>query len=136
MDQPALGHKVPKPGYGRLSFCPACSDLHPTPVPLTSRHAYHLFCIISFYRHVLEDCPAVSIAREEEGITQFLSDCRKEGMSRVASYRSYLLGKDCKGVQVPFACHLERGGSLARLTDAWLSLWYENIVVEEEEDRD
>ena len=38
MDQPPLGHKDPRPNMARLDFCPACRDILPNPVPLTSRH--------------------------------------------------------------------------------------------------
>ena len=83
---------------------------------------------------MLEDCAAVSAVREVEGIAPFLKECREEGMSKIASYRSYLMGKDCKGDQIPFHLHLGRGGSLIRLTDAWLSIWYEKEEEEEEEE--
>ena len=115
MDQPPLGHKAPKPGYARLSFCPACRDDLRAPAPLTSRH-------------VLEDCVGVSPVRRAEGISKFLDDCLKEGRSRASAYMFYVTGKDCNGEQIPVKDHLERGGSLSRLTDAWLGLWYEEAV--------
>ena len=45
MDQPPLGHKDPRPNIARLDFCPACRDILPTPVPLTSRHNLNFFHI-------------------------------------------------------------------------------------------
>ena len=112
MDQPPLGHKSPKPGYARLVYCPACRDFNSIPVLLTSRH-------------VLENCVAVSAVREAEGIQSFLELSREAGLSRVAAYRAYILGQDCRGVPVQVDAHLARGDSLSRLTDAWLSMWYE-----------
>ena len=46
MDQPPLGHKSPRPGTGRLAFCPACPAFFPTPSPMSSRHInVHSFSI-------------------------------------------------------------------------------------------
>ena len=74
---------------------------------------------------MLEDCVGVSPVRRAEGITKFLDDCLKEGRSRALAYKFYVMGKDCNGDQIPVKDHLERGGSLSRLTEAWLDLWYE-----------
>ena len=68
---------------------------------------------------------AVSDVREAEGIVDFLEMSRQAGMSRASAYRAYILGKDCRGVPVHVADHLARGACLSRLTDAWLSTWYE-----------
>ena len=68
---------------------------------------------------------AVSDVREAEGIQNFLEMSREAGMSRVAAFRAYILGKDVQGVPVQVSVHLARGASLSRLTDAWLSMWYE-----------
>ena len=79
MDQPPLGHKSPKPGYARLVYCPACRDFNSIPVLLTSRHASFLNTVIFLFRHVLENCVAVSAVREAEGIQSFLElSCRVE----------------------------------------------------------
>ena len=41
MDQPPLGHKAPRPGMGRLAFCPACPAGPLTnPTPMSSRHVF------------------------------------------------------------------------------------------------
>ena len=125
MDQPPLGHKSPKPGYARLVYCPACRDFNSIPVLLTSRHASFLNTVIFLFRHVLENCVAVSAVREAEGIQSFLELSREAGLSRVAAYRAYILGQDCRGVPVQVDAHLARGDSLSRLTDAWLSMWFE-----------
>ena len=63
--------------------------------------------------------------REAEGIQSFLERCRDVGMSKVAAYRAYIMGKDCHGVQIEVNDHLDRGASLSKLTDAWLETWYE-----------
>ena len=68
---------------------------------------------------------AVSSERDAEGITGYLASCREAGMSKAASYGAYVMGRDCQGIQIPVPEHLARGGSLARLTDAWLATWYE-----------
>ena len=78
-----------------------------------------------FFRHVLEVCRAVAGVREAEGIQSFLEMCRDAGMSKVAAYRAYIMGKDCHGVQIEVNDHLDRGASLSKLTDAWLETWYE-----------
>ena len=77
------------------------------------------------FRHVLEDCRAVSAVREEEGIQNFLEMSKEAGMSKAGAYRAYIVGKDCRGVPVQVSDHLARGASLLRLTDAWLGTWYE-----------
>ena len=77
---------------------------------------------------MLEDCVGVSPVRRAEGISKFLDDCLKEGRSRASANMFYVTGKDCNGEQIPVKDHLERGGSLSRLTDAWLGLWYEEAV--------
>ena len=74
-------------------------------------------------RHVLEDCMAVEACRVREGIRSFLSDCRLAGWSRATSYRFYVSGRDKDGEKIAKRDHLLRGASLARLTDAWLSVW-------------
>ena len=63
--------------------------------------------------------------REAEGIQSFLERCRDVGMSKVAAYRAYIMGKDCHGVRIEVNDHLDRGASLSKLTDAWLETWYE-----------
>ena len=68
---------------------------------------------------------AVSAVRKAEGIQSFLELSREAGLSRVAAYRAYILGQDFRGVPVQVDAHLARGACLSRLTDAWLSMWYE-----------
>ena len=68
---------------------------------------------------------AVSDVRASEGIQEFLEMSREAGVSKVAAYKAYILGKDCRGVPVQVSTHLARGACLSRLTDAWLSTWYE-----------
>ena len=80
---------------------------------------------VCFFRHVLEVCRAVAGVREAEGIQSFLEMCRDAGMSKVAAYRAYIMGKDCHGVPIEVHDHLARGASLSKLTDAWLATWYE-----------
>ena len=141
MDQPPLGHKSPKPGYARLTFCPACIGCLTGPARLTSRHEFYLCLAYAsvlrsifgsyfdfFFRHVLEDCLAISFVRKKEGISDFLTSCREMGMSKAASYTSYVMGKSCQGIQIPVHEHLARGASLSRLTDAWLETWFDEDV--------
>ena len=83
-----------------------------------------------FFRHVLGECVAVSSEREVEGITGYLASCREAGMSKAASHDAYVMGRgfhgrDCQGIQIPVLEHQARGGSLSRLTDAWLATWCE-----------
>ena len=51
---------------------------------------------------------------------------RDAGLSEVAAYRAYIMGKDCHGVPIGVSDHLARGASLSKLTDAWLATWYED----------
>ena len=76
-------------------------------------------------RHVLEVCRAVSAVREAEGILSFLEMSRVAGLSKLAAYRAYILGKDCHGAAIGVTDHLARGASLLKLTDAWLATWYD-----------
>ena len=76
-----------------------------------------------FYRHVLVDCLAVETVRQREGIRQFFDECRRAGLSSTTSYRYFIAGLDIKGNQVGVKDHLLRGGSLLRMTEAWLEIW-------------
>ena len=49
-------------------------------------------------------------------------DCRA-GLSSTTSYRYFIAGLDIKGNQVGVKDHLLRGGSLLRMTEAWLEIW-------------
>ena len=55
MDQPPLGHKEPRPGRGRLLWCPACSGLLESPTPLTSRYVTfsRSYIPISYVKYIL-----------------------------------------------------------------------------------
>ena len=75
---------------------------------------------------MLEECVAVSPVRDSEGITSFFESCKEAGLGKTASYSAFVMGKDSKGVQIPVKEHLTRGGTLSRLTDAWLATWEEN----------
>ena len=125
MDQPPLGHKAPRPGMGRLAFCPACPNLLQTPSPLSSRHDFDLLLKIEcmFYRHVLEQCKAIETSRSQEGIRTFYDECRSAGLSSETTFRYYILGLNVKGDAISVKDHLSRGGSLMRLTEAWLEIW-------------
>ena len=125
MDQPPLGHKAPRPGLGRLAFSSACTDFLQAPSPMSSRHFWfiHYAHITDFCRHVLEDCMAVETARQREGIRNFFDVCWHDGLSSETTYRYYISGLDSKGHSVPVKDHLSRGGSLLRLTEAWLDTW-------------
>ena len=79
--------------------------------------------IFILFRHVLEDCMAVEACRVREGIRAFLSECRAAGWSRATSFRFYVSGLNKDGVGVSREHHLQRGASLARLTDSWLNSW-------------
>jgi len=110
MDQPYLGHKAPRPGRERLSWCPACWTSDGPSAPLSSRH-------------VLESCSAVEGTRVALGIRGFLDGCLQAGRSRASAYRHYVLGLDKNGDKIDLAIHLERGASLYKLTETWLNVW-------------
>ena len=65
-------------------------------------------------------CPGTRI---REGIRGFLNDCSKAGRSEKSAHYLFVNGMDSEGVKVPVQLHLERGASLSRLTDMWLSTW-------------
>jgi len=111
MDQPHLGHKMPRPGQHRLSWCPRCLN-EGRLVPLTSRH-------------VLDNCPSVEHIRRELGIRSFLDSCLRAGRSRAKAYKNYLLGLDKDNIKVDLKSYLARGAHLQELTDAWLETWEE-----------
>ena len=126
MDQPPLGHKVPRPGMGRLAWCPACPAFFRTPSPMSSRHIYDksfLTYVTITFRHVLEDCMAIETVRQREGIRSFLDECHNAGLSSATSYRHYIAGLDAKGIKIDVKDHLSRGGCLLRMTEAWLDIW-------------
>ena len=58
-----------------------------------------------------------------EGIRDFLKDCHGNGLSMAAAFRHYVTGLDTKGNKIDLKDHLSRGGSLLKLTDAWLEVW-------------
>ena len=66
---------------------------------------------------------AVETARQREGIRNFFDVCWHDGLSSETTYRYYISGLDSKGHSVPVKDHLSRGGSLLRLTEAWLDTW-------------
>ena len=129
MDQPHLGHKMPRPGLERLTWCPSCIN-NGINVRLTSRQLY----IQSLYshnqtvptRHVLENCPAVELSRQQVGIRAFLDGCLSAGRSRARAYKNYILGLDENNMKVDLKTHLARGACLQQLTAAWLETWEES----------
>ena len=72
---------------------------------------------------MLESCPAVEAVRKSEGIRNFFDNCNDVGLSSECAYRYYISGLDIKGDKVQVKDHLSRGGSLLRLTEAWLDTW-------------
>ena len=64
---------------------------------------------------------AVEAARQQTGIRSFFDGCRSAGLSSLTAFRYYISGLDSKGI--PVKDHLSRGGSLLRLTEAWLDVW-------------
>ena len=63
--------------------------------------------------------------RIREGIRTFLDECAKAGKSEKSAHYLYVNGLDSEGLNVPVQIHLQRGASLSRLTDMWLSTWGE-----------
>ena len=66
---------------------------------------------------------AVEAARQQTGIRSFFDGCRSAGLSSSTAFRYYISGLDSKGNAIPVKDHLSRGGSLLRLTEAWLDVW-------------
>ena len=50
------------------------------------------------------------------------------GRSEKSAHYLYVNGLDSKGLHVSDQIHLQRGASLARLTDMWLSTWGEEEI--------
>ena len=125
MDQPYLGHKAPRPGRERLSWCPACWTSDGPSAPLSSRHSFTLVSVDDDVtpRHVLESCAAVEETRVALGIRDFLDGCLQVGRSRASAYRLYVCGFDKNGDKIDVALHFKRGACLHKLTEMWLSTW-------------
>ena len=129
MDQAPIGNKAPRPGFARQIWCPACRGLLDEPLALTSGHVL-LDCMVvegifignlkpngsSFFTI----CPGTRI---REGIRGFLVECARAGRSQESAHRLYVNGMDAKGLKIPVDAHKQRGASLSRLTDMWLSTW-------------
>lgn len=135
MDQPPLGHKEPRPGRGRLLWCPACSGLLESPTPLTSRYVTfsrsniqisyvkYILYLLPISRHVLEECMAIEACRICEGVRCFFTRCCVVGLSQETAYKLFLNGARPDGTRIPKCEHLQRGASLIRLTESWLNTW-------------
>ena len=72
---------------------------------------------------MLENCLAVEETRRQEGIRAFFDECSSLGLSSSTAYQYYISGLDVKGGAISLRDHLSRGGSLLRLTEAWLNIW-------------
>ena len=68
---------------------------------------------------------AVEGTRMREGIRAFLDDCSTNGKSSATAFYLFVNGMDSLGYKISTTLHLQRGGSLSRLTDMWLSTWGE-----------
>ena len=68
--------------------------------------------------------------RIREGIRDFLDECAKAGRSEKSAHYLYVNGLDSEGLHLPVQVHLQRGASLSRLTDMWLSTWGEEEIVD------
>ena len=82
---------------------------------------------LSLWSPFFTNCPGTRI---REGVRAFLDACAAAGRSEKTAHYLYVNGLDSKGVKLPVQVHLQRGASLSRLTDMWLSTWGE----EEESD--
>ena len=125
MDQVPLGNKTPRPGHARQIWCPACCGLLQYPLALNSGHVL-VECMVvegicfSFWRIFFTNCPGTRI---REGVRAFLNECAEVGRSEKTAHYLYVNGMDSKGVKLSVQVHLQRGASLSRLTDMWLSTW-------------
>ena len=72
---------------------------------------------------MLEQCKVIEPSRRQEGIRTFFDECRNAGLSSETTFRYYISGLNVKGDAIPVKDHLSRGGSLLRLTEAWLEIW-------------
>ena len=131
MDQPFLGHKAPRPGRERLRWCPACWTAAGPSAVLDSRHKSTSYTLDSYtcLRHVLVYCPAVEVTRVELGIKDFLNDCLQAGRSKSTAFKFYIMGFDQCGNKIDLSKHLDRGSSLDKLTETWLSTWEDPMDV-------
>ena len=66
---------------------------------------------------------AIEVVRQQTGVRSFFDDCRSAGLSSSTTFRYYISGLDYKGNAIPVKDHLSRGGSLLKLTEAWLDVW-------------
>ena len=66
---------------------------------------------------------AIEACRIREGVRGFLTRCCVAGLSQASAYRFYLNGLEPDCSKIPRKEHLQRGASLIRLSDTWLSTW-------------
>ena len=124
MDQVPLGNKMPRPGYARQFWCPACKGLLENPLALSTGHvllecmAVEGTCSVNSFSFL-----TYSGTRFREGIRLFLDECAAAGRSEKTAHYLYVNGFDPKRLKIPVPDHLKRGASLARLTNMWLSTW-------------
>ena len=78
---------------------------------------------------MLENCPAVAESRMGLGIKDFLDTCLMAGRSRASAFKFYIMGFDQCGNKIDLSKHLDRGSSLDKLTETWLSTWEDPMDV-------
>ena len=124
MDQVPLGNKMPRPGYARQFWCPACKGLLENPLALSTGHVLmECMAVEGTYSVNSFSFLAYSGTRFREGIRLFLDECAAVGRSEKTAHYLYVNGFDPKRSKIPVHDHLKRGASLARLTNMWLSTW-------------
>ena len=82
--------------------------------------AWWLKVSASAFGEFFTNCPGTRI---REGVRAFLNECAEVGRSEKTAHYLYVNGMDSKGVKLSVQVHLQRGASLSRLTDMWLSTW-------------
>ena len=83
--------------------------------------------LLSFWSPLSNIYPGTRI---REGIRAFLDECARAGRSEKSAHFLYVNGMDANGSKIPVKVHLQRGASLSRLTDMWLSTWGEEENVD------
>ena len=126
MDQVPLGNKVPRPGFARQLWCPACRGFVETPIALTSGHVLlECMAVEGTWPEFFETLVFIfySGTRMRECIRSFLDECEAAGRSQKSAHYLFVNGFDPKWAKISVKDHLKRGASLARLVDMWLSTW-------------
>ena len=71
----------------------------------------------------MQVCTNIESVRSDLGISEFMTMCTSQGLSRGQAFNFYINGKDVGGKVVNVSEHLNRGSALKELQEEWLGKW-------------